>query len=153
MTSGDHIGCEPFPLCEDIQGPGVEWLARDARGHVALLRAVDRGDVSRRVLDELEAHRRALGAILHDPPTTRSIFDRRMENEGEGCWRPIVDRGLFVFTAHRSGGPYWITEAPLLPVRVADLPPLAAELLARLPATPLPFNHLASMMPECLGTE
>jgi hypothetical protein len=141
---------EPLPV-EEVQGSVVEWLAQDSRGHVALFTAVAEADVAPAVLDELDAHRRAVEAILAGAPTTRSVFGPAIGTERGERWRVVVERGIFVFAAHRSGGPYWIAEAPQLPLHVADLPALAAELLGRQPSVALPFKHVASLMPDALG--
>ena len=129
----------------------MEWLARDSRDHVAVFTAVASGDVLPPGLDELDEHRRAVATILGVPPTTRSIFGPAMGNERGDRWRALVDRGLFVFAAYRSGGPYWIAEAPQQPLRVVDLPASAGELIARQAPLALPFKHVASVMPESLG--
>jgi len=139
---------EPLPVDEELHGPLLEWLARDARGHVALFTAIARLDPPQEVLDHLDEHRRALATILCSPPVTRSVFGPLVGNERGERWRALVERGLFVFATHRSGGPYWIAEAPQLPTRVLDLPPLARELVAGQPHVALPFKHAASLMPE-----
>lgn len=136
---------------EEAQSSVVEWLARDSRDHVALFTAVAEADVSPAVLDELDAHRRALGAILGQAPMTRSVFGPPVGNERGERWRALTERGLFVFASHRSGGPYWIAEAPQLPLRVGDLPALASELLAGQAPVGLPFKHVASLMPDSVG--
>lgn len=138
---------------EEVQGPVVEWLARDCRDHVAVFTAVASGDgdVPPPGLDELDEHRRALAEILGAPPTTRSVFGPPVGNERGDRWRALVDRGLFVFAAYRSGGPYWIAEAPQQPLRVVDLPACAVELIVRQARLALPFKHVASVMPESLG--
>ncbi len=142
---------EPLPVEEEVQGVVVEWLARDSREHVALFTAVAAADVSPAVLDELDAHRRAVGAILGGAATTHSVFGPPIGNERWERWRAVVERGLFVFASHRSGGPFWIAEAPLLPLHVSDLPALAGELLARQPTVALPFKHVGSLTPDTLG--
>jgi hypothetical protein len=63
----------------------------------------------------------------------------------------VVERGVFVFASHRSGGPYWIAEAPQLPLHVSDLPAPVEEFLGRQPPVGLPFKHVASLMPDALG--
>ena len=136
---------------EEVQGSVVEWLARDSRDHVALFTAVAEADVSPAVLDELDAHRRAVGAILGRAAMTRSVFGPPAGNERGERWRALVERGLFVFASHRSGGPYWIAEAPQLPLPVGDLPAVAIELLSRQAPLGLAFRHLASLMPDTLG--
>lgn len=142
---------EPLPVEEEIQGAVVEWLARDSRDHVALFTAVAEADVSPGVLDELDAHRRAVGAILGRDPMTRSVFGPPVGNERGERWRALTERGLFVFASHRSGGPYWIAEAPQLPLHLGELPSVASELLARHAPVGLPFKHVASLMPDSLG--
>ena len=129
----------------------LEWLARDSCDHVALFTAVAAADVSPAVLDELDAHRRAVGAILGRAAMTRSVFGPPAGNERGERWRALVERGLFVFASHRSGGPYWIAEAPQLPLPVGDLPAVAIELLSRQAPLGLAFRHLASLMPDSLG--
>ena len=105
--------------------------------------------MSPEVLDQLDEHRRALAAILGGaPPTTRSVFGPPVGTERGERWRALVARGLFVFAAHRSGGPYWIAEAPQLPLRLLDLPRAARELVAAQPPVARPFKHVASLMPE-----
>ena len=136
---------------EEVQGSVVEWLARDSREHVAVFTAVAEADVSPAVLDELDTHRRAVGAILGLSPTTRSVFGPPVGNERGERWRALAERGLFVFASHRSGGPYWIAEAPQLPIRVGDLPDVVRELLAQQAPVGLPFKHVASLMPDSLG--
>jgi hypothetical protein len=142
---------DPLPVEEEVQDSVVEWLARDSRDHVALFTAVTKADVAPTVMDALDAHRRAVGAILGEAPTTRSVFGPPIGTERGERWRAVVERGLFVFAAHRSGGPYWIAEAPTLPVHVTDLPATASELLGQQPPVALPFKHVASLMPETLG--
>ena len=142
---------ELLPVEEEVQGPVVEWLARDSRDHVALFTAVAEADVSPAVLDELDAHRRAVGAILGRAAMTRSVFGPPVGNERGERWRALTERGLFVFASHRSGGPYWIAEAPQMPLRVGDLPAVASELLTRQEPVGLPFKHVASLMPDTLG--
>jgi len=142
---------ELLPVEEEVQGSVVEWLARDSRDHVALFTAVAEADVSPAVLDELDAHRRAVGAILGRAAMTRSVFGPPAGNERGERWRALVERGLFVFASHRSGGPYWIAEAPQLPLPVGDLPAVAIELLSRQAPLGLAFRHLASLMPDSLG--
>ena len=118
---------EPFPVGEELQGQLLEWLARDARDHVALFTAIAPVELAPEVMDRLQEHRRALAAILGVPATTRSVFGPPVGNERGERWRALVERGLFVFAAHRSGGPYWIAEAPQLPLSVRELPPSARE--------------------------
>ena len=147
----DHDVHEPLPVEEEIQDSVLEWLARDSCDHVALFTAVAAADVSPAVLDELDAHRRAVGAILGQAAVTRSVFGPPVGNERGERWRALVERGLFVFASHRSGGPYWIAEAPQLPLPVGDLPAVAIELLSRQAPLGLAFRHLASLMPDSLG--
>ena len=142
---------ELLPVEEEVQGSVVEWLARDSRDHVALFTAVAEADVSPAVLDELDAHRRAVGAILGQAAVTRSVFGPPVGNERGERWRALVERGLFVFASHRSGGPYWIAEAPQLPLHIGDLPDIVSELLVRQGPVGLPFKHVASLMPDTLG--
>jgi len=139
---------DPFPVDEEITGPLLEWLARDARDHVALFTAIAPVDLAPEVLDRFDQHRRALVAILGGPPTTRSVFGPPVGNERGERWRALVERGLFVFSAHRAGGPYWIAEAPQLPLSVRELPLSARELVSHQPRVALPFKHVASLMPE-----
>jgi len=147
----DHDVHEPLPVEEEIQDSVLEWLARDSCDHVALFTAVAAADVSPAVLDELDAHRRAVGMILGEAATTRSVFGPAIGTERGERWRAVVERGVFVFAAHRSGGPYWIAEAPQLPIHVADLPRNVTELLGRQPLIALPFKHVASLMPDSVG--
>jgi len=147
----DHDVHEPLPVEEEIQDSVLEWLARDSCDHVALFTAVAAADVSPAVLDELDAHRRAVGAILGRAAMTRSVFGPPAGNERGERWRALVERGLFVFASHRSGGPYWIAEAPQLPLPVGDLPAVAIELHSRQAPLGLAFRHLASLMPDSLG--
>jgi hypothetical protein len=142
---------EPLPVEEEVQGAVVEWLARDSRDHVALFTAVTQADVVPTVLDEMDAHRRAVDAILGGSPTTRSVFGPPIGTERGERWRALVERGLFVFAAHRSGGPYWIAEAPYQPLHVTELPGTVSELLGRQLPIGVPFKHVASLMPETLG--
>lgn len=142
---------EPFPVEEELHGPLLEWLARDARDHIALFTAIAPVDTAAEVLDQLDEHRRALAAILGAPPTTRSVFGPPVGNERGERWRAVVERGLFVFAAHRSGGPYWIAEAPQLPMSVRELPASVRELVSHQPPISLPFKHVASLMPESVG--
>jgi len=139
---------DPFPVDEEITGPLLEWLARDARDHVALFTAIAPVDLAPEVLDRFDQHRRALVAILGGPPTTRSVFGPPVGNERGERWRALVERGLFVFSAHRAGGPYWIAEAPQLPLSVRELPLSERELVSHQPRVALPFKHVASLMPE-----
>ncbi len=148
--SEDHDAHEPLPVEEETQGPVVEWLARDSRDHVALFTAVASGDVPPG-LEELDAHRRALAAILETTPTTRSVFGPSVGNERGERWRALTERGLFVFAAYRAGGPYWIAEAPQIPLHLIDLPGCAGEVVLRLAPLALPFKHVASVMPDSLG--
>jgi hypothetical protein len=149
--SEDHDAHQPFPVEEEAHGAVVEWLARDSRGHVAIFTAVASADILPPGLEELEEHRRALAAILEVPPTTRSVFGPPVGNERGDRWRALVERGLFVFAAYRSGGPYWIAEAPQLPLHVLDLPAWVGELVERQVSLSLPFKHVASVMPDSLG--
>ena len=146
----DHKPREEL-LIDEVKGPIVVWLARDFRGHVALFTAVTEADLPPAVLDELDGHRRALGAILGTAPTTRSVFGPPLGNERGERWLALGERGLFVFASHRSGGPYWIAEAPQLPLHFSDLPAVATELLSRQPIVGLPFKHVASVMPDSVG--
>jgi hypothetical protein len=146
----DHDAHEPLPVEEEARGTVVEWLARDSRGHVALFTAVTPGDVPPG-LEELDAHRRALAAILATAPTTRSVFGPSVGNERGERWRALVERGLFVFAAYRAGGPYWIAEAPQTPLQTVDLPGCAGEVVQALSPLALPFKHVASVMPDTLG--
>jgi len=148
--SEDHDAHEPLPVEEEAQGTVVEWLARDSRDHVALFTAVALGDVPPG-LEELDAHRRALAAILATAPTTRSVFGPSAGNERGERWRALVERGLFVFAAYRAGGPYWIAEAPQSPLHLVDLPASAGEVVLALSPLALPFKHVASVMPDTLG--
>jgi len=147
----NHEAHDALPVEEEVQGSVVEWLARDSRDHVALFTAVVTEDVLPPELDEIDEHGRVLAAILGIPPTTRSVFGVPLGNERADRWRAFVERGLFVFAAHRDGGPYWIAEAPLQPLRIVDLPACAGELIARQPPLALPFKHVSSVMPDALG--
>jgi hypothetical protein len=147
----DHEAHDVLPVEEEVQGTVVEWLARDSRDHVALFTAVLVEDLLPAGLDAIDEHRRVLAAILGVPPTTRSVFGVPLGNERAERWRAFVERGLFVFAAHRDGGPYWIAEAPQQPLRVVDLPECAGELIARQPPLVLPFKHVSSVMPDALG--
>jgi hypothetical protein len=149
--SEDHDAHQPLPVEEEAQGTVVEWLARDCRGHVAVFTTVASGDVLPPGLDELDEHRRVLASILGVSPTTRSVFGPPVGNERGDRWRALVERGLFVFAAYRAGGPYWIAEAPQLPLHVLDLPECAGELIERQVPLSLPFKHVASVMPDSLG--
>ena len=131
----------------------VEWLARDARDHVAVFTAIGSRDFSPPLLEELDEHRRALAFVLDIPPVTRSVFGPPAGNELAKRWRDLADRGLFVFAAYRSGGPYWIAEAPREPLHAAELPAIVSDLLVRLPRIALPFKHVASLMPDVLGID
>jgi len=144
---------EPFPHEEEIEGTVVEWLARDARDHVALFTALGSRSFSSPLADELDEHRRALAFILDIHPLTRSVFGLTAGSERANRWRALAERGLFVFAAYRPGGPYWIAEAPREPLRAVELPAVVSDLLARLPRLGLPFNHVASLMPDALGID
>lgn len=148
--SEDHDTREPLPVEEEAHGTVVEWLARDSRDHVALFTAVAPGDVPPG-LEELDAHRTAVAAILATAPSTRSVFGPPVGNERGERWRALVERGLFVFAAHRAGGPYWIAEAPQTPLSIIDLPACAGEIVLALTPLALPFKHVASVMPDTLG--
>ena len=149
--SDNHDAHQTLPVEEEAHGAVVEWLARDSRGHVAVFSSVASADVLPPWLDELDEHSRALAALLEVPPTTRSVFGPPLGNERGERWRALVERGLFVFAAYRSGGPYWIAEAPQMPLHVLDLPASAGELIARLVPLSIPFKHVASVMPDSLG--
>src|SRR4030095_88341 len=45
---------DPFPVEEELHGPLLEWLARDARDHIALFTAIAPVDVAPEVLDRLQ---------------------------------------------------------------------------------------------------
>lgn len=143
---------ELFPHEEETEGV-VEWLARDARDHVAVFTAIGSRRFSPPLVEELDEHRRALAFILEIHPVTRSVFGPPAGNELANRWRALADRGLFVFAAYRSGGPYWIAEAPREPLHAAELPAIVSDLLARLPRVALPFKHVASLMPDILGID
>ena len=149
----DHDEQEPFPHEEESEGTVVEWLARDARDHVAVFTAIGSRDFSPPLVEELQEHRRALAFILDIHPVTHSVFGPPAGNERANRWRALAERGLFVFAAYRSGGPYWIAEAPFEPLQTAELPAIMSELLARLPRIALPFKHMASVMPDTLGVD
>jgi len=147
----DHDLHEPLPVEEEAEGAVVEWLAQDSRGHVAVFTGVASGDLLPPGLDELEEHRRALAEVLGVSPTTRSVFGPPVGNERGERWRALVERGLFVFAAYRAGGPFWIAEAPQVPLHVLELPACAGELIARQVPLSIPFRHVASVMPDTLG--
>jgi hypothetical protein len=149
----DQENQEPFPHEEETVGTVLEWLARDARDHVAVFTAVGSRDFSPPLVEELDEHRRALAFILDIHPVTRSVFGPPAGNERATRWRALAERGLFVFAAYRSGGPYWIAEAPREPLLAAELPAIVSDLLARLPRIALPFKHVSSVMPDTLGID
>jgi hypothetical protein len=151
--SEDPENHEPFPHEEENQGPVVEWLARDARDHVAVFTAIGSRDFAPPLIEELEEHRRALAFVLDIHPVTRSVFGPPAGNELASRWRCLSERGLFVFAAYRPGGPYWIAEAPREPLRATELPAPVSDLLARLPRIALPFKNVASLTPDVLGID
>jgi hypothetical protein len=151
--SEDSKNQEPFPHEEENEGAVVEWLARDARDHVAMFTAIGCGDFAPSLVEELQEHRRALSFILDVHPVTRSVFGPAAANELAHRWRALAERGLFVFAAYRPGGPYWIAEAPREPLHAAELPTMVSDVLARLPRVALPFKHVASLTPDVLGID
>jgi hypothetical protein len=44
----------------------------------------------------------------------------------------VAERGLFAFDSDPHGGPYRLVAAPVTPVRAADLPELASEVVGLL---------------------
>lgn len=133
-----------------IQGIDFEWLATDAEGHVALFS--NEGGVAppELVLRNMDAHSRALQALLLAPPTTRPLFSPLDPLERDNVWRTVAERGLFAYRADPLGGPYRLAAAPMEPIRLFDLPETTARTVGAIRFKRLRFRYVYSVTAEAL---
>lgn len=146
----DPTGAADSALAQ-LHGAGFDWLAADASGQVAVFSSLAALPPPEAVFRGIDAHRRALEAILRSPRCSRSLLPPSTLPEKKFLWRALADRGLYVYASYRAGAPYWMADAPETPVHVFDLPAFAAGLLGAARPLALRFRHLSSVTAAVLG--
>ncbi len=129
-------------------GPDVEWLASDAEGHVALFSSRGGAIPPDAVLQDMDAHFRAIHALLAAPVLTRALFPPPAPANER--WRAAADHGLFVYRCGPGGGAYRLAAAPEIPIRALELPEVAGLLVGALRFDQLRFRHVHSVTPDVL---
>jgi hypothetical protein len=117
---------------EEIQGFEYDWLASDQDEHVALFSTAGGGYAPLEFLRDTDAHDAAIGVILALPESTVARFAPELAPGLKNTWKMVAERGLFAFDCDPNGGPYRLVAAPLVPLRMDSLPPLAADVVSRL---------------------
>lgn len=133
---------------DEILGLEYDWLSSDADGHVALFSTAGGGYAPEEFLRDTDAHDAAIDAILASPASTAVHFAPELPAGLKNTWRMIAERGIFAFDSDPHGGPYHLLAAPVAPVRVADLPPLAAKVVGL-----LRFHHMRFLSLSVVSTD
>ena len=137
----------------EIVGLEFDWLASDARGHVALFSTAGSGFAPDEFLRDTDAHDAALEAILTSPATTRARFAPELPPGLTNTWRLVAERGLFAFDSDPNGGPYRLVAAPVSPVLAADLPRSVVEVVSRLQLRGVHFEIDSQIPTELLAND
>jgi len=137
-------------LPERLEAVGLDfdWLASDAEGHVAVFSSAGGEIPPDAVLRDMDAHVRALGALLATPASTHAAF--APSAPGAERWRGAAERGLFVYRCRPEGGPYRLAAAPETPIRVMDLPLGAGLVVQALRFGQLRFRYIHSVTADVL---
>lgn len=131
-------------------GLDFDWLASDAEGYVAVF-ASGGGEIPPdAVLGDMDAHVRALDALLAAPVSTRALFAPL--GPGEGRWRAAAERGLFVYRCGPGGGAYRLVAAPEIPIRALQLGAGPGLLVQAMRFGQLRFRYIHSVTPDVLLT-
>ncbi|WP_437961581.1 hypothetical protein WME76_19320 [Sorangium sp. So ce119] len=117
---------------DEIVGLEFDWLASDADGCVALFSTAGGGYAPDEFLRDTDAHDAAVDAVLASPASTVARFAPELPPGLKNTWRMVAERGLFAFDSDPHGGPYRMVAAPADAIRVADLPRLVIDVVARL---------------------
>lgn len=135
---------------DEILGREFDWLGSDAEGHVALFSTAGGGYAPQEFLRDTDAHDAAIEAILALPVSTTARFAPALPSGKKNTWRMMAERGLFAFDSDANGGPYRLVAAPQAPVRVAELPAIAAEALGGLNFSSVRFARLPTISKDLL---
>jgi hypothetical protein len=131
-------------------GLDFDWLASDAEGYVAVFASAGGEIPPDAVLADMDAHVRALEALLTAPVHTRALF--APPGPGEERWRAAAERGLFVYRCSPGGGPYLLAAAPETPIRTLQLPAGPGLLVQAMRFGQLRFRYIHSVTPDVLLT-
>lgn len=127
---------------DDVRGFEFDWLASDADGHVALFSTAGGGYAPEEFLRDTDAHDAAIEGILASPASTKARVAPALPAGLRNTWREMAERGVFAFDSDANGGRYRLVAVPETPVRVAELPDTAAEVVYRLVLRHLKFTAL-----------
>jgi hypothetical protein len=134
---------------EEIRGLEFDWLATDAAGHVGFFSTAGAGFAPAAYLEDVEAHKEALAAILSLPASSRVEHAPVLADESTNTWRLVAARGLFAFDSHPNGGPYRLIAAPEAPVRLGDLPESVRAIVQHVQLPHVRFDAV-SVVPDSL---
>ena len=135
---------------EEIMGLEFDWLVSDADGHVALFSTVGSGWAPKELLDDTDAHDRAIDAIAHAVPRTHALFAPQLADGLPNTWQLMAERGLFAFDSDPHGGPYRLVAAPAAPISVDEVPPPGNAVARHLALPNLRFSQLRESSPTQL---
>ena len=135
---------------DEIVGLEFDWLASDADGYLALFSTAGGGYAPEEFLRDTNAHDAAIDVILASPASTTARFAPVLPPGLKNTWHMVAERGLFAFDSDPHGGPYRLVAAPTAPIRAANLPPLAAEVVGLLRLRHLRFTQLSVVPTELL---
>ncbi len=135
---------------DEIRGTEYDWIAADADGHVALFTTAGGGYAPEEFLQDTDAHDDAIAAILASPAVTTARFSPELGTDFVNTWRLVAERGLFAYDADIYGGPYRLDAAPEVPIRIHQLPAIAARLLGRLTFQGIRFAETPVVSEETL---
>lgn len=133
-------------LPADIEGFEYDWLGSDADGHVALFSTAGAGYAPPEFLADTDAHDAAIALILGERAKVVALRAPEVSVGLVNIWREVAERGLFAFDCDPNGGPYKLVAVPSHPANIADLPPSAAAIVAR-----IVFRHLRFSESELLS--
>jgi hypothetical protein len=134
----------------ELLGWEFDWLGCDVDDHVALFSTAGGGYVPDEVLRDTDAHGEAIDAILGRSAAINAQFVPKLGFDCTDIWKNVAERGLFVFDADVNGGPYSLIAAPLVAVRVGQLPAIVGELLRRVALRHLRFADLSVVSEQTL---
>lgn len=106
----------------------LDWYARDAAGHVALLTTAGSGPVLRAVLRDVDAYIAAVEHFWRLPKLGAALMlPEAQHHPVVRDWREAAKRGAYAFD-HRAGA-YRLVARPAVPLVVSELPPWLAQWL------------------------
>jgi hypothetical protein len=104
-----------------LDSTDLDWYARDAAGHLALLTTAGSGPVLRAVVRDLDAYIAAVEHFWRLPTLGPAVMlPEARHHRVMDDWRQAAERGVYAFD-HRAGA-YRLVARPSVPLVVTELP-------------------------------